>query len=104
VALYADALGVGDRAIAVSAASASQMGRFETKWLSRPEKSPNMVRTLRTGRRGKAAWTREYPGLNKSANPRRIPMRAIPITALLAPWELSPNFGDGLKDQAAAWA
>ena len=28
---------VGDRAIAGSAASASQMGRFETKWLSRPE-------------------------------------------------------------------
>jgi hypothetical protein len=28
---------VGDRAIVGSAASASQMGRFETKWLSRPE-------------------------------------------------------------------
>src|SRR3954452_15839506 len=28
---------VGDRAIPRSAASASQMGRFETKWLSRPE-------------------------------------------------------------------
>src|SRR6476469_699243 len=28
---------VGDRAIRGSAASASQMGRFETKWLSRPE-------------------------------------------------------------------
>jgi Transposase DDE domain group 1 len=28
---------VGDRAISASAASASQMGRFETKWLSRPE-------------------------------------------------------------------
>jgi len=28
---------VGDRAITVSAASASQMGRFETKWLSRLE-------------------------------------------------------------------
>ena len=28
---------VGDRAIAGSAASASQMGRFETKWLSRPD-------------------------------------------------------------------
>ena len=28
---------VGDRAIGGSAASASQMGRFETKWLSRPE-------------------------------------------------------------------
>ena len=28
---------VGDRAISKSAASASQMGRFETKWLSRPE-------------------------------------------------------------------
>jgi hypothetical protein len=28
---------VGDRAIAGTAASASQMGRFETKWLSRPE-------------------------------------------------------------------
>src|ERR1700758_1605954 len=28
---------IGDRAITGSAASASQMGRFETKWLSRPE-------------------------------------------------------------------
>jgi hypothetical protein len=28
---------VGDRAIKGSAASASQMGRFETKWLCRPE-------------------------------------------------------------------
>ena len=28
---------VGDRAITGSAASASQMGRFETKWLSRPD-------------------------------------------------------------------
>jgi hypothetical protein len=28
---------VGDRAITSSAASESQMGRFETKWLSRPE-------------------------------------------------------------------
>src|SRR3954451_19042243 len=28
---------VGDRAIAGSAASASQMSRFETKWLSRPQ-------------------------------------------------------------------
>jgi hypothetical protein len=28
---------VGDHAISGSAASASQMGRFETKWLSRPE-------------------------------------------------------------------
>jgi hypothetical protein len=28
---------VGHQAIASSAASASQMGRFETKWLSRPE-------------------------------------------------------------------
>jgi hypothetical protein len=31
------ALVVGNRAITGSAASASQMGRFETKWLSRPE-------------------------------------------------------------------
>jgi hypothetical protein len=31
---------VGDRAITGSAASASQMGRFETKWLSRPENLP----------------------------------------------------------------
>jgi hypothetical protein len=28
---------IGDRAVSRSAASASQMGRFETKWLSRPE-------------------------------------------------------------------
>src|ERR1700759_5709898 len=29
---------IGDRAIMGAVASASQMGRFETKWLSRPEK------------------------------------------------------------------
>jgi hypothetical protein len=28
---------VGDRAITGSSASASQMGQFETKWLSQPE-------------------------------------------------------------------
>jgi hypothetical protein len=32
-----DAMGGGDRATTGSAASASQMGCFETKWLSRPE-------------------------------------------------------------------
>jgi hypothetical protein len=30
----------GDRAITGCAASASQMGRFETKWLGRPRTSP----------------------------------------------------------------
>jgi hypothetical protein len=34
---------VGGRAIAGSAASASQMGRFETKWLSRPENLTALV-------------------------------------------------------------
>jgi Transposase DDE domain group 1 len=34
---------VGDRAIIGSAASASQMGHFETKWLSRPENLPALV-------------------------------------------------------------
>ena len=34
---------VGDRAITGSAASASQMGRFETKWLSRPENLAALV-------------------------------------------------------------
>ena len=34
---------VGDRAITGSAASASQMGRFETKWLSRPENLTALV-------------------------------------------------------------
>jgi hypothetical protein len=32
-----DTLGGRDRAIAGSAASASQMGHFETKWLGRPK-------------------------------------------------------------------
>jgi hypothetical protein len=36
---------VGDRAVTGSAAPASQMGRFETKWLSRPE---NLARTRRS--------------------------------------------------------
>src|SRR6202040_1565429 len=35
---------VGDRAITGSAASASQMGRFETKWLSRPENPAALAR------------------------------------------------------------
>src|SRR3954453_19351917 len=43
---------VGDRAISGSAASASQMGRFETKWLSRPE-------NLRYGNR--VGWQHELP-------------------------------------------
>src|SRR6185503_20348445 len=34
---------VGDRAVSRSAASASQMGRFETKWLSRPENLTALV-------------------------------------------------------------
>src|SRR6185369_3708796 len=34
---------VGDRAISRSAASASKMGRFETKWLSRPENLTALV-------------------------------------------------------------
>ena len=34
---------VGDRAIAGSAASASQMGRFETKWLSRSEHVSTLI-------------------------------------------------------------
>jgi hypothetical protein len=32
-----DALVVGDQGITGSAASASQMSRFETEWLTRPE-------------------------------------------------------------------
>ena len=39
---------VGDRAITGSAASASQMGRFETKWLSRPENLAALTRSART--------------------------------------------------------
>ena len=34
---------VGERAITGSAASASQMSRFETKWLSRPENLAALV-------------------------------------------------------------
>jgi hypothetical protein len=37
---------VGDRAIAGIAASASQMGRFETKWLSRPENLASLADLL----------------------------------------------------------
>ena len=39
---------VGDRAISGSAASASQMGRFETKWLSRPENLTAARRSVRS--------------------------------------------------------
>jgi hypothetical protein len=34
---------VGDRAISGSAASAGQMGRFETKWLGRPDNLAALV-------------------------------------------------------------
>src|SRR3954453_23721602 len=51
---------VGDRAISGSAASASQMGRFETKWLSRSENltaladlSGQWIARVRWGRRAK---------------------------------------------------
>ena len=40
---------VGDRAIIGFAASASQMGRFETKWLSRPRTSPRSPISPATG-------------------------------------------------------
>ena len=40
---------VGDRAIIGFAASASQMGRFETKWLSRPRTSPRLPICPATG-------------------------------------------------------
>src|SRR3984893_17189365 len=38
---------VGDRAITGSAASASQMGRFEPKWLSRADNPPRSCRSVR---------------------------------------------------------
>jgi len=38
---------VGDRAITRSAASASQMGRFETRWLCRPENLAALCRSAR---------------------------------------------------------
>src|SRR3954467_7286256 len=52
---------VGDRAISGSAASASQMGRFETKWLSRPENLSALADLLGQwidkGRRGRSSKT-----------------------------------------------
>src|SRR6516165_3977609 len=50
---------VGDRAITGSAASASQMGRFETKWLSRPENLAAL--TNLTGQRIDKAQQRRPP-------------------------------------------
>jgi hypothetical protein len=49
---------VGDRAITESAASASQMGRFETKWLSRPENLAALA-DLPVDRQGAHAATAE---------------------------------------------
>jgi hypothetical protein len=42
---------VGDRAVTGSAASASQIGRFETKWLSRPENLTALADLPRRDRR-----------------------------------------------------
>jgi hypothetical protein len=51
---------VGDRAIAGSAASASQMGRFETEWLTRPENPRRSDRSDRAmDRQGASAATAE---------------------------------------------
>src|SRR4051812_14715148 len=67
---------VGDRTISGSAASASQMGRFETRWLSRPE---NL-----------AALARDHPGIpgdfsrNEHPGPRSCTARyrATSFTAM----------------------
>ena len=48
---------VGERAITGSAASASQMGRFETKWLSRPENLAARRSALAVDRQGAQAAT-----------------------------------------------
>ena len=42
---------IGDRAVTGSAASASRMGRFETKWLSRPENLAALADLPRRDRR-----------------------------------------------------
>jgi Transposase DDE domain group 1 len=56
---------VGDRAITESAASASQMGRFETKWLSRPEiplpAATIAVRAFAMGRPKTKQWRSRVP-------------------------------------------
>ena len=78
---------VGDRAITGSAASASQMGRFETKWLSRPRTSPRSPISPDTGstrctsddRRGLSCstWIRAKARLTASK-------KAAPTTAISA--------------------
>jgi hypothetical protein len=64
---------VGDRAITGSAASASQMGRFETEWLVLPE---NLQRTSREPPENLAALT-DLPGRWIGAVHRRRPPKMI---------------------------
>src|SRR4051812_3299147 len=52
---------VGDRAIPSSAASESQMGRFETKWLSRPENFTALA-DLGVARGGPGGHRARHPG------------------------------------------
>jgi DNA-binding winged helix-turn-helix (wHTH) protein len=50
---------------------------------------------------------RERQNTDQSADPPRVPrlsMVVLPFINFSNDPELSPNFGDGVKDQAAAWA
>jgi len=73
---------VGDRAITESAASASQMGRFETKWLSRPENLAALADL--PGRWIDRVHTRVHRGWSCStwirARARRMASRKAPLT------------------------
>jgi hypothetical protein len=83
---------VGDRAVTGSAASASQMGRFETKWLSRPENltlSPicpagGSTRCTRGARRASSCSTwiraRARPTVHRKAAPTTAISAARAIT------------------------
>jgi len=84
---------VGDRAITGPAASASQMGRFETKWLCRPENLAALARTVDRQSAPAAPaedpdcrmrlavvenTRRDDPGLGTAGNPGMSAKRASP--------------------------
>src|SRR5436309_8479088 len=76
---------VGDRAISGSAASASQMGRFETKWLSRPENLTALTDLPNSGSTGCTNGDRRRPSCSTWIRARArlmVSRKAAPTTAI----------------------
>jgi hypothetical protein len=100
----------GDRAIAGSAASAGQMGRFETKWLSRPENLAALaelpsrwIDKCTSGNRRRSScstWIRARARPMASRN--AVPIMAISAAPAMIRCPCSNQFGDVQRVRAEA--